>query len=173
MTPQEVRNCIFHGPFNDLLIWLNQDADWRDIMGTPGPDKRMRDVELIARFFALADGHKKYTKPMKDFISQFMREHQQSEDNVGFTTMFSETVDAVLQALGVKPFHIKRGLNAAVFDSVMVAFASSEGPVPHDIRNRYQILVRDAQYVAATTAGTTDETTVALRIRRAQKILFS
>jgi hypothetical protein len=172
LTPQEVRNCVFHGPFNDLLVDLNKDARWRNIMGTPDADKRMRDIELIARFFALADGHRGYTKPMKDFISAFMKKYQPSENNSRFIALFRDTVDAVLQHLGPKPFHVKRGLNAAVFDSVMVAFASANNIVPSDAKTRYRRLIEDKKYVKTTTAGTTDETSVATRIRRAQRILF-
>ncbi len=173
LTPQEVRNCVYHGPFNDFLVELNEDPEWRDIVGTPEPDKRMRDVELIARFFALAEGRTDYTKPMKDFISKFMQTYQQSRDNSRFITLFKDTVSAVLRGLGDRPFHVKRGLNAAVFDSVMVAFATSKRPVPPDIRGRYRRLVQDERYMATTTAGTTDEVSVAVRMRRAQQLLFS
>ena len=164
---------MYQGPFNDLLVDLNKDAPWRDIMGTPEPDKRMRDVELIARFFALADGHKEYAKPMKDFISKFMKKYQPSQDNSHFINMFRETVNAVLKGLGTKPFHVKRGLNAAVFDSVMVGFATSKKAVPSDIRTRYRRLINDTQYAETTTSGTTDEASVSMRIRRAQQVLFS
>jgi len=173
LTPQEVRNCVYHGPLNDLLLELNGDPEWREIMGARDPDKRMRDVELIARFLALAEGHTDYTKPMKDFISSFMKTYQESTDNGRFVTMFNDTVSAVLRGLGGRPFHVKRGLNAAVFDSVMVAFATSDRAVPADIGDRYRRLVRDEDYVRTTTAGTTDEASVAARIGRARQFLFT
>jgi hypothetical protein len=172
LTPQEVRNCVYHGPFNDLLVQLNKDPEWREIVGTREADKRMRDVELIARFLALTESHRKYTKPMKEFISNYMENYQNSEDNRRFVDTFRETVEAVVEGLGPKPFHIRRGLNAAAFDAVMVAFATAR-TLPRDIRSRYNGLLKDKRFQEATTSGTTDEVAVQTRINRAQEVLFA
>lgn len=172
LTPQEVRNCLYHGPFNNLLVELNEDPQWREIVGSSSPDKRMRDVELIARFLALSDEHRQYKKPMKDFISGYMDKHKNSRQNDRFVEMFRRSVDGVVEELGSRPFHIKRGLNAAVFDSVMVAFATAKRRAPSDIGKRYRTLLADERYMASTTAATTDVDTVATRIGRAQQILF-
>src|SRR5439155_7426682 len=118
LTPQEVRNCVFHGPFNDFVVELNRDSTWRRLVGALGVDKRMRDVELIVRFFALAENLAGYFKPMKDFVSEFMKKNQQHTNNEKFRRMFESATASVVERLGERPFHIKRGLNAAVFDSV-------------------------------------------------------
>src|SRR3972149_4730358 len=34
LKPQEVRNCIYSGPFNDLLQKLNANREWRKIVGS-------------------------------------------------------------------------------------------------------------------------------------------
>jgi hypothetical protein len=60
LKPQEVRNCIYSGPFNDLLPKLNRDSTWRRLMRAKQPDKRMRDVELILRFLALFEWRQRY-----------------------------------------------------------------------------------------------------------------
>lgn len=172
LTPQEVRNCVFHGPFNDFLVELNNDDTWRRITGSPSADRRMRDVELVVRFFSLVENSERYSKPMKDFMSEFMKVHQWSEDNGPYKALFDKATTEVVEHLGDKPFHIKRGLNAAVFDSVMVAFATSEGGRPPGIRSRYKRLLRDKDYQAATTSGTTDEHVVKTRIELARDILF-
>ncbi len=173
LTPQEVRNCVYHGPFNDLLVKLNEDSQWREIVGSPVPDKRMRDVELIARFLALTESHRAYTKPMKEFISNYMEEYQNSEDNRRFVDTFRKTVKAIVEGLGPRPFHIRRGLNAAAFDAVMVAFATVRRGVPRDIRSRYNELLKDKAFQEATTSGTTDELAVQSRMNRAQQVLFA
>ena len=67
LNPQEVRNSAAHGPFNDLMAELNNNADWRQVFGRPIPDPRMRDVELVVRFNALFEGSDSYSKPMKSF----------------------------------------------------------------------------------------------------------
>ena len=77
LTPQEIRNCIHHGPFNDLLIDLNRLNAWRQIYGINSPNRRQRDVELILRFLALYYSGDSYEKPMKDFLNKFMARHGQ------------------------------------------------------------------------------------------------
>lgn len=171
LKPQEVRNCVYHGEFNNFLIELNRDPGWRAIIGSPNPDKRMRDVELLLRFFALGERHQRYKKSMKDFLSAFMKEQQMSADNVRFKQIFRRTVDLVKDALGVNPFRIRAGLNAAIFDSVMVAFALCD-TVPQDIQDRYRALLRNKAYVTAVTAHTTDEETVSSRLKIARESLF-
>ena len=53
---------------------------------------------------------------------------------------FTGTVKAVHEKLGRKPFHVYRGINAAVLDSVMVAFARNTD-YPADIRQRFNNLL--------------------------------
>ena len=72
---QEIRNCVYAGELNDLLNDLNSNSSWREIFGK-NKDKRQRDIELILRFLALLHDSKHYEKPMKDFLSEFMKGHQ-------------------------------------------------------------------------------------------------
>ncbi|RLC63494.1 MAG: DUF262 domain-containing protein [Chloroflexi bacterium] len=169
LTTQEVRNCSYHGPFNDMLFKLNEYKTWRLIFGLPKPDARMRDLELITRFFALRETE--YSKPMKGFLNRFMGRHQWESENDAYERLFKDTVDKVHGALGARPFHIKRGINAAVFDSVMVAF-SKNVKIPGNIIERYEKLLSNNTYAETIKAHTTDTDTVKQRLELAEKVLF-
>lgn len=169
LSPQEVRNSSCHGPFNDMLKDLNNLDAWRSVFGNTLPDTRMRDIELIARFLALDDST--YYKPMKKFITDFMYRNKQLVDNEKYKQKFTRTVTAIYEKLGTKPFHIFRGINAAVFDSVMVAFARNMD-YPADIRLRFNKLIKMEDYLKTVSASTTDEDTVRKRLRIAQEVLF-
>jgi len=169
LSPQEVRNSSCHGPFNDMLKDLNKLDAWRSVFGNTLPDPRMRDIELIARFLALGDS--KYSKPMKKFITDFMYRNKQLAENEKYKQKFTRTVTAVYEKLGPKPFHIFRGIIAAVFDSVMVAFARNMD-YPADIRLRFNKLIKMEEFLETVSASTTDEDTVRERIRIAQEVLF-
>ena len=41
LVGQEIRNCIYHGPFNEMLMSLNKNKEWRTIFGKPTEDKRL------------------------------------------------------------------------------------------------------------------------------------
>lgn len=171
LTPQEVRNCIYHGPFNDLMVTINKDTTWRGIFGSDEPDKRMRDVELIVRFLALLEGADSYTKPMKQFLNNYLYKHRGDSTKEPYESTFRNSIKKVYDALGSRPFHIKRGINVAAFDSIMVAFSRSVS-VPSDITRRLAKLLANPAYQEAISSHTTDVDTVKTRIKLAQEILF-
>lgn len=175
LLPQEIRNCIHQGPFNGLLIELNDQPAWRGIFGRATSEKRQRDVELILRFLALLVGGANYEKPMKDFLNKFMKRHQHSDGaQLGeFARLFNGTVERVSESLGEKPFHIRAGLNAAVYDAVFVAVGSHLAELlPPDFSERYRTLVSDPDFLSWVSSGTTDNDTVSSRLRRADELLF-
>jgi len=53
LMPQEIRNCVSQGDFNDLLFELNNNIKWRVLFGKEEEDSRMRDLEFILRYFAI------------------------------------------------------------------------------------------------------------------------
>ncbi|MCH7986128.1 MAG: DUF262 domain-containing protein [Acidobacteria bacterium] len=174
LKPQEVRNCIYSGPFNDLLLELNRAKKWRRIVGALHMDKRMRDVELILRFLALTQARSQYSKPMKNFLSDFMHGKRFASQK-GLSSdgrMFKDTVDQVVECLGRKPFHIRAGLNAAVYDSVMTSFALTRKKTPRSIKSRYESLLNNESFQTYVSSSTTDVDVVKKRIALARRRLF-
>ena len=129
---QEVRNAVCMGPFNDLLQELNMDSRWRAILGKDVPDTRMRDVELILRFFAFRHAADRYEKPMKDFLSRHAGTHSHDDDEqiMRYREEFTDVLDAVTERLPERPFHIYAGFNSSAFDSVFRAFALTSTRFP-------------------------------------------
>ena len=171
---QEIRNCVYHGKFNDMLLSLNTDPIWRDIFGSGKPQKQQRDVELILRFFALHYARERYDKPMKDFLSDFMKSKQNPTEELleEYKELFIDTISQIRDSLGAKPFHIRAGLNVAAFDSVAVAFAENLNKIPQDIKDKYGLLRDDPEFAKYTQSGTTAKDTVTKRIRKAIEVLF-
>lgn len=173
LTPQEVRNCVYHGVFNDLLNNLNENAEWRNIIGLRIKDKRMRDVEFILRFFALSFEHKNYKKPMKKFLTDFMVKHRNKRKQLEeFRVIFERTVSTIHQHLGKNCFRVKAGLNVAVLDSVMVSFALNIDRVPSNAKVRYKKLIEIPEFIDSVSLHTTDEDRVLNRIKLAMETLF-
>lgn len=171
---QEVRNCVYGGSFNETLIELNTYSNWRSILGKPKPDSRQKDVELILRFFALFNNADKYDKPMKDFLSKFMRKYRHPDEAFikKHTEIFKRTCDCIVKNLGEKPFHVRAGLNVAVFDSVVTVFAKHCNSMPQNIKNRYEQLVGIDEFKKLISGATTDVNVVRKRLELAEKALF-
>lgn len=77
LNNQEIRNCIYGGSFNDLLRELDQHPAWRRI-NKMHRDENYRRVkqELILRFFAFSENHKKYSGSLAKFLNSYMQDHR-------------------------------------------------------------------------------------------------
>jgi len=172
LSPQEIRACIYHGEFNELLQRLNQNEAWRSIFGGP-VHIRMRDQELLLRFFALYFNAPNYSRPMKQFLNSYMGRNRhlafESEDTL--TNVFERTIKVVAEHIGSKAFRRPKTLNAAIFDSMMVGIARrlQKGGIqdPPTLQARYESLLNDPAFVDATETGTASEENVRSRLKLA------
>lgn len=171
---QEVRNAVCSGPFNELLHRLNGIPDWRAILGKPRTDSRMRDVELILRFFALLHAADRYQKPMKDFMSKYMRTHAQAGTDLieQFEIEFTQTVNTVIENLGAKPFHLYAGFNSSAFDSVFCAVARNLDKDQSELAGRWGALKKSPGLELLVRGGTTDVEQVTSRLTLVEKTLY-
>lgn len=172
LNPQEVRNCVDAGPLIEFLHQENlENEQWREIAG--GVSKRCKDQELILRFLALYYGFEKYERPMKEFLNKFSRSNRRpSPETIDeFRRIFRGTIEYVYEALGRGAFRPDRGLNAAVFDAVMVGVArnmQADSLVEiSEMKNRYRHLFENEEFVRAYSQSTADEPNVATRIEEA------
>jgi uncharacterized protein with ParB-like and HNH nuclease domain len=174
LVGQEIRNCVFDGTFNYSLHQLNTLKEWRLVFGSKTEDKHLRDAELILRFMALYHESANYSKPMKDFLSEFMRKNKNANEKKieSFEKLFKTTTKAIYKHLGEKPFHIYKGLNVAAFDGVYVAFAKHLNEIPANISERYKKLLSDNTFQEVISSATTDEAVVKDRLAIVSKILF-
>lgn len=73
LNNQEIRNCIYGGELNNLLKKLDQFPAWRKINKMKvGGLHRFTKQEIILRFFAFHDRHKKYTGHLAKFLNDYM-----------------------------------------------------------------------------------------------------
>lgn len=171
LQPQEIRAAIYHGEFQDLLETLNKDTSWRSIYGPES--RRAKDQELILRFFALFENLGGYKAPMRKFLNDYMRtnRHLDRVRSDSLAATFRRTCEVVVEQLGQKPFRPVRALNVAVFDAVMVALAQLGPERAANLTEKYDALLRDAEFLLAVGKSTADEANVATRVRLATQYL--
>lgn len=176
LEAQEIRVALYRGPFVNLLRSLNRTEDWRKIFGPV--HKRMKDQELILRFFALK--LREYKSPMTEFLNGLAGDNrdlaQHSEQEL--TSLFLATTKAVRKILGEHTFRVSGNtLNAAVCDSVMVAIARrlEDGEItePDTIRANYKALLGNPDYSLAVSQGTSHEDNVKTRLALATEAFAS
>lgn len=172
LSAQEIRVCVSHGPFVGLLARLNANKDWRAIYGPESA--RGKDQEMVLRFLALKFARARYEKPMKKFLDAFLHSNRElpGKTERDFAEAFERAIAVARKALGDKTFRPERNLNAAVFDSVLVALSDAIEARPDcdlpTIRARYDELLKGAEYVASYSFATSDEDQLKKRLAAAE-----
>lgn len=140
LNDQELRNCIYRGDYNDLLIELSQDKTYRDIMGIKKPERRMKDVEYVLRFAAFYhSSYLNYKPTMRKFLNKEMEKYRNisEKDAVDLQLAFKNTTSIIKSLFGTHAFnrfYIKDQkpktigwqegkFNASLFDILMDSFS--------------------------------------------------
>jgi hypothetical protein len=171
LHPQEIRVALYHGAFVELLTALNAHRSWRALFGRKS--RRLKDIELILRFFALLEGSRSYSRPMKGFLSAYMarRRDLAVELQDELRHLFEKTTDLILKAIGRKAFKPKGALNAALVDALMVGVArriKADAQVTGaSLKSAYADLLRNGTFQEAIGRATADEENVKLRLQLA------
>jgi hypothetical protein len=172
LFPQEIRACVSHGPFVEFLHELNKNEKWREIYGKPSP--RLKDEELILRFFAFRERGASYKRPMTVFLDEYLEDRRGlgGQDAEAFQRLFAGTIALLHQAVGPRTvFRPGGALNAAVWDAVMVGCAArlerEPGVSAGVIQNAYSSLLGDAAFRDAYTRATADDENVKTRLAKA------
>ena len=102
LNEQELRNCVYRGPFCDLLAELEADIVWRKIKGGDLPDPRFVEREMILRFFAFANRLGDYKGKLKSFLNDFMGKYapKGDDDIKSQANMFRQTMQNVWTVFG-------------------------------------------------------------------------
>jgi hypothetical protein len=139
LNSQELRNCIHRGPLNDLLGKLSFGSVWLSILGKRTPDKRLRDEEVILRFFAFQEmGLSSYRTPLKHWLNDAAKRGRKMSDQdilrlEGKWNASLECCIALFQDGMVFRRPGSKAINRALFDlsmntaSKMTALPSQEG----------------------------------------------
>lgn len=166
LQPQEIRVALYNGEFLRRIAELNDDPDWRELYGAPSP--RFKDHELILRVFALYEEPENYSRPVKSFLNHYLAKNQTRDPESDLGGLFQETTRVINEYLGDRAFRPVRPLNAAVLDSIMVGVMRrldehliEDGEA---MLRAYQSLIRNKDYLDATTSSTAAEDSVSARL---------
>lgn len=143
LNDQELRNCIYRGLYNKLLVELSQDKDFMYLLGLKNFDKRMKDVELALRFASFYHAtYLKYKPPIRTFLNNDMEKYQfiSEKEAVELKTAFKNTITIIRSLFDIHAFkRFYRGdekslngywepkkFNASLYDILMYMFAHTD-----------------------------------------------
>jgi hypothetical protein len=145
LKPQELRNSLYSGTFNDLLIELAGNRLFDEIWEIPPYEdhmrgthisrelaenslfKRMTDCEIVLRFFAFRD-KEQIKGSIRSILDACMKDHRNLDDALRdrWRTEFLERLKLAKGIFGADTFRIegengRKNLSQPLFDAVMVA----------------------------------------------------
>src|SRR5215216_6395707 len=135
----------------NLHTGLATSQQWLTLINRTAPDNRLRDHELILRFFALNDAVDDYRPPLKKVLNDYMKKNRSiSEDaKQGLRYQFQSSLGNVGAVFANRPFRrIRRtssdvlqwdtNLNRPVFDIQMLSFV---GLPYEEVAQRREVLL--------------------------------
>ena len=178
LSQQEIRSSLFYGPIMNCASKCNEDRNWRKILGGE-PDQRQKDVEIILRMLALANGHEGFKKPLTKFINDFCKLTKNDTplaDSIAATfSKFAQSVSVIERDLYLEPK--SKRVSVPILESLFVA--SSENAVRNKNPNLYvpipttaaSRLRSHADFESFFTGKTTDVESVKGRIKTAKGVM--
>ena len=186
LKPQELRNCIYRGSFNNLLESIAENNKLLPILFQE-ENRRKNYQEYILRFFALRN-YLEYSSSMTKTMNDYMIKHQNDEEKEidASKRLFNKTIDIVKQIFGDTAFCVYdrtkqdfvRKFSGPVYDSIIIAcsYFDNHDLMSHGDEIRKQVLeVRknNAEYQDFTYAATGSKNRVIGRITMIYNIIAS
>ncbi len=191
LNAQEVRHCIFRGELNDLLHELSRNSLWLEVFGRDTVDPRMRDCELILRFFALRASLPSYSPPLKKLLNDYMKDHRRPspEQVVELKNAFLCTVEGIRTCFTDHPFRRARhesagslyswdnSFNRAVYDAQMLVMEGLDQSwtTAHaaSINERFaDLCITDSKFSDSVSRATADKTRFDYRLSQWKQALL-
>lgn len=185
LKPQELRNCIYRGSFNEMLekIASKNENTLKKLFLEDNKNKKYQ--EYILRFFAVAD-FSNYKSSLLKSMNNYMDTHKnESPANIKkLEKKFIDTFNLVKQVLGTSAFKAidksdgtdLNKFSGSIYDSIMVPFSMFK---KHDIiknadrirKDINKLRKHDKNYRDAAYANSGSTKQVCIRITAVQSIL--
>ena len=172
LTPQEVRACIYRGPFNDLLDELAARPKFQASvkLKSNNVNDGTRE-ELVLKFFAYLYNRSEFRQWVTRFLNDYMLDATKNFDFEAGRYVFDRTIDHLYEVLDGQPF-LRRNTYVTPlnqFEAVMVGIAevivaNEEPQVPPSG------WTEDEELVRTSTKGTNTVANLRRRIERAREM---
>lgn len=177
LSSQEIRMSLYHSDFMTSLIKLNEEVDWKRLIGSP-VDIRMKDVEIILRAFAILAFNDSYRRPMTGYLDRFSNQMKKiSTEQVDYLNSLFKAFLEKTKNFPEEIFKTKNNrFSVMLFESVFYAtckdaFERSDTTIHEITAQEIERLKSDSDFIKSTADRTTSKDTVQSRLNKASEIL--
>lgn len=190
LNAQEIRNVVYRGALNDLLLDLAQDSWLREALKISSDSsaayRKMQDVEYVLRFLTLSEGWADFSGDLGRAMDSFMERHRDagSEELDSHRTAFTTALERCHQTWGDHAFRRPEGSNwrdqplAGLFDAQMISVSQlTEAEAEKLSRNSTELITRtrelflEAEFETAVRTGTNTPSRVKYRIGKLLEVI--
>lgn len=168
LHPQEIRNCVFFGEFNDFLKTCAQNKDFRSVLKLGSDAERSGSHEELAlKFFSYYEQADRFVHSVEGFLNDYMETKSKKFNNKrSLKSVFDTTFEILSECLpqGIVRSSRSNTTPLVLFEaiSVGVAEALDDG---HEIDPvRLRALLDDAALKKLTTGATNSRKMLGNRI---------
>jgi hypothetical protein len=118
LAPQETRNALYNGKFNQLCLRLSSTNNFRKMWNIPLDSqdesllltneayRKMDDVQLVLRFFAYRF-YDSFSGTVEDLLDEYLKQANQFSDETlaELSSLFLNTIDLVYGVFGEEAFY--------------------------------------------------------------------
>ena len=172
LSPQEVRACIFRGPFAELLRTLASTPEFRKLVKLqPAYQNDGTREELILKFFAYLDWSDRYDGNIKSFLNSYMKVEGPKADIAARAALFQSVVDSLLKITG-GPI-IRKGYGNTPLNQLEAILVAAGRIIisGKKIKTPGKDWLNDPDLVKFSTKGTNTKTSFDGRNKRAGELL--
>lgn len=183
LAPQELRQALHPGPFIDFTDEFSiESTQIKKILNIKKPDYRMRDVELVIRYFSFKYFIQEYNGNLKSFfdktVQHFNTSWEENEESIKATaTELNNAIDFTYSIWGDESFRKWKNqkyegrFNRAIYDIMVFYFSRPEvrnalNQNKEDIKEQFQQLSsNDAEFLNSFETSTKNMQPTAKRFR--------
>lgn len=166
LQPQEIRNCVYRGPFNEKLKSLSQYPNFRQVVKLSGDDETNGTYEeLVLRFFSFLERYREFEHSVLEFLNKYMDDANHQPPTEATEAIFTQTFDFLSAEL---PDGIIRGGRRAtpvnLYEAISVGTALALGAGRQPRAGVLSELLNDDELRELTSGGTNSRRRVTSRI---------
>lgn len=171
LSDQEIRSCIYQGPFNEFIKRLAQNNDFRNATKkAENADIDGTYEELVLRFFAYLYGVHLFRHNVKDFLNEYMSQASSNFNYIEgeriFTSVFSQ-LNRLENGI-VKSKNVKK-TSTVFWEAITVGAAKTILGGKNDINiNGFYEWAKDSEFNKLVTGATNSAPRIEARISFAQ-----
>ena len=176
LTNQEIRNCIFTGPFNRLLKKIVSTEMFAQTFSIDKQKKyRQSNEELVLRILAFSENFDKYKGPLSKHLNSFMSKYRDGNNDVleAFKKKFIDALELLYtRILDEEPLpRLSKATTEAVMVGIIVNFDYLKDRKERELKKMYRSLRSDELFsLEALKEGLAARERVIGRLARATEI---